>query len=228
MSARAPEGFRVLLSATVPRELVEHGRVFDWRFLVQRVAHGILSFGGTVVCSTSPVLFPLFRGLATVPPMEGGGWHLFHLAGIGPLPADWETLRQGQSTRVTLVGEGRPGDHESIRRDLDLAGRLMVEEAQAGIFIGGSTTGHLGPTPRVRAEYQLLRAKRPPCPAYLVGLLGCETEHLIRDLEHNTEREFNGLSCEELRVLHQGDDVHRVAAFVLSDLKRILPESEFS
>jgi hypothetical protein len=160
--------------------------------------------------------------------MEGGGWHLFHPAGVGPLPAVGETLGRGQSERVTLVGEGRPGDRDSIRRDLDLAGRLMVEEAQAGIFIGGSTTGHLGPTPRVRAGYELLRAKRPPCPAYLIGQLGGETEHLIRDLEHNNEREFNGLSPEGLRVLHHGTDVDVIAALVLSDLKRLLPKGEFS
>ena len=126
---------------------------------------------------------------------------------------------------VTWVGD-EDVTEEAFADQLEEMRKQMVEQVFAAVFIGGRTVGSLGQEPGIVQEYRLCCGEagspspRNSVPAYLVGLLDGQVQQMIRQHETSHQHEPNGLSREELELLHYSDDTDLVAGIILADLLR--------
>ena len=211
----------VFLSASLPDEFRGSPRaqhLFD--FLVALI-YGILSKGSGIVFGGHPTITPLVHRICVAHGFTGRRIALFqHRRFQSQAPPQVADKRVFD---ITWVGDENATE-EAFADQLHEMRRQMAGRATAAVFIGGRTSGGLGTGPGIVEEYRLCcgnptgPAPRGSMVGCLVGLLDGQVEQLIRDHESNNQREPNGLSPEELELLHYSDDPDLVAGIILADL----------
>jgi len=214
--SRPLEGVDILLSASVPDELVRSPRAQDlYSALVIMVRH-IIDAGGTIVFGGHPSITPLIDRAVR---RRGGDTEqikLFQLSRFRTSIPDW--LQQAPFfSEVHWCGTGR----EDIDHELGEMRDAMSATAKAAIFIGGKTTGNVGKVKGIRDEYQRFTALHPDGPVYLLGMMDGETAAIIEDLNQHGEREPNGLTSREASLVHRSDNLYVIVPLILRDLMAI-------
>jgi hypothetical protein len=209
----------VLLSASVPDEIVgtpDAQRLYE---LVAAIVRAIFDLGARLVFGGHPTITPLVHRLAKGRGVPPPGVELFQLERFRD-KAPSETFDRSVLRQVHWVGDPNLDMTEDLARLRD----PMVNLAQAAIFVGGKTTGFSGGKPGIRDEYERFRTAHPDRPVYLVGSAGGETARLIQDAAKDasgTDWEKNGLQGEARHVLHGSHDPSLVAALIARDLLRL-------
>src|ERR1035441_2936379 len=134
-------GLPVMLSASLPDDLVGTSRAQDLYDLLVVLAGGILSSGGRLVFGGHPSVTPLIHRVAQGAGVREGQVTLFQL----------ERFRQQAPIEVqdrSIFGEVRwCEDLESMRQG-------MAAMANAGVFVGGKTVGYVGNKPGIPDEFE--------------------------------------------------------------------------
>jgi hypothetical protein len=162
------KGLPVMLSASLPDDLVGTSRAQDLYDLLVVLAGGILSSGGRLVFGGHPSVTPLLHRVAKGAGVREGQVTLFQL----------ERFREQAPAEVqdrSVFGEVLwCEDLESMREG-------MAAIADAGVFVGGKTAGYVGSKPGIRDEFERFVKRHPLGPVYLLGLLDGETRLLIEE-----------------------------------------------
>lgn len=205
----ALRGLPIMLSASLPDNLVETSRAQDLYDLLVVLAGGILSSGGRLVFGGHPSVTPLIHRVAKGAGVREGQVALFQL----------ERFRQQAPVEVhdrSVFGEVRwCEDLESMREG-------MAAMANAGVFVGGKTTGYLGNKPGIRDEFERFVKRHPAGPVYLLGLLDGETRRLIEEKSGEQPWEPRYLSGEERELLRSAASPDLAAGLVLADLTHMV------
>lgn len=216
-------GSPVFLSASLPDQLRGTTRCQDlFDFLVPLV-NGILSSGGMIVFGGHPTMTPLIHQICIAHNFTGGRVALFQHRRF-----ESEAPPQVQDTNVfdTIWMGDQTASSDQFDEELGAMRKQMVDRAKAAVFIGGRTSDYVGKEPGIVQEYQLFCGEAAsgsghrPGRGYLVGLLDGQVARIIRDNESKNQREHNGLSQEELDLLHHSDDPDLVVGIILADLLR--------
>jgi hypothetical protein len=97
----------------------------------------------------------------------------------------------------------------------------MAAVADAGVFVGGKTSGYIGGKPGIRDEFERFVGKHPNGPVYILGLLDGESRKLIEELSGDELWGPRYLSCEERAVLRESSSPDLAAELILGDLTRV-------
>ena len=102
--------------------------------------------------------------------------------------------------------------------DLTPMRELMVERAEAAVFLGGKTAdeGPVGGKPGILDEYERFLSHRSTGPVYVLGLLDGEAARLAETFEDHP----NPLAPAERQLLGKTTDVDLAASLVLAGLRR--------
>jgi hypothetical protein len=203
------KGLPVMLSASLPDDLVGTSRAQDLYDLLVVLAGGILSSGGRLVFGGHPSVTPLIHSVAKSAGVREGQVTLFQL----------ERFRHQAPAEVqdrSVFGDVRwCEDLASMREG-------MAAMADAGVFVGGKTSGNVGGKPGIRDEFERFVRRHPKGPAYLLGLLDGETRRLIEEKGGEQPWEPKHLSVEERELLRFASSPDLAAGLVLADLTHMV------
>jgi SLOG cluster3 family len=203
------KGLPVMLSASLPDDLVGTSRAQDLYDLLVVLAGGILSSGGRLVFGGHPSVTPLLHRVAKGAGVREGQVTLFQL----------ERFREQAPAEVqdrSVFGEVRwCEDLESMRE-------CMAVIADAGVFVGGKTAGYVGNKPGIRDEFERFVKRHPLGPVYLLGLLDGETRLLIEEKSGEQPWGPRYLSSEERELLRFASSPDLAAGLVLADLAHMV------
>jgi hypothetical protein len=202
------EGIPVLLSAALPEELRGTHRALDLQQLLVALLRGLLTGGGRLVFGGHPSVTPLIHRIASEAGFSVPSIELYQLTRFRE-----EAPEEIYAPTFSL--------HWVDAAELSTMRDEMAERSAAALFVGGKTSGYTGPRPGIRDEYERFLAFHPQGPVYLLGLLDGEALRMIHEMEEAGQREPNGLSPAELRLLHQTTDVDVAVSLVLTDLRRV-------
>lgn len=199
------DDFPVFLSASLPKALQGTPRALDLQGFLVAFVRGLLAAGGRLIFGGHPSVTPLVQRVAS--DFGAGRIELFQLERFRP-HAPPEVHRE------EFVVHWIDSEQFAPMRE------QMVDEARAGVFVGGLTRDEnpIGGVPGIRDEYERFLKRHPEGPAYLLGLLDGEAAVLIRELDDSGVP--NRQRPEEQRLLHQTDNVDLAASLVLADLRR--------
>jgi len=203
------KGLPVMLSASLPDELVGTSRSQDLYDLLVVLAGGILSSGGRLVFGGHPSVTPLLHRVAKGAGVREGQVTLFQL----------ERFRQQAPVEVqdrSVFGGVRWCE------DLEIMREGMAAMANAGVFVGGKTTGYVGNKPGVRDEFERFVRRHPLGPVYLLGLLDGEAQRLIEEKGGDQPWEPRYLSGAERELLRFAASPDLAAGLVLADLTHMV------
>ncbi len=211
-------GLPVMLSASLPQDLVGTSRAQELFDIIVAVVGGVLSANGTLVLGGHPSVTPLVHRVASSFNFKDPRMTLFQLRRFqGDVPK--EAYDEQIFGKVIWVG-GEPVYDTALRDELAEMRDGMVKMARAGIFLGGKVESNVGGIPGIRDEYQRFIDHHKEGPAYLLGGLGGEALRIIQSLEAAGGREPNGLSSEEIADVRYGDDIDFAASIVITDIRR--------
>lgn len=207
-TATSLNGIRLLLSASLPDELVGTPQAQDLYDLLVVFVSGVLSSDGGLVIGGHPTVTPLVHRIAGSVGVEPGQIQLFQLEqfrGIAPAEA-FDKL---------IFGD--------IRWCSDLASmrECMAGAANAAVFAGGRTSGNVAGEAGIRDEFERFLAHHPEGPAYLVGSLAGETAKLIAECEPSPAWGPKQLSGHERHLIATSGSVDLAASLVLTDLASV-------
>ena len=201
-------GFKVFLSSSIPEDLEGHFRAQDHFSLLTSLVGRILQSGGLVVFGGHPSITPLVHSVGRH--AKAGGILLYQSENfrglVGPEVND---------SAIFHAVEWIPQQQDVGASLLDMRQR-MARQADAATFAGGRNKKFFGPKPGIRQEYEVFLQEHAHGPVYLVGMLGGAARDLIRE----GVAEPNTLGSEELRDIHESDDVDLIVGTILADLKR--------
>lgn len=200
-------GIPVLLSASLPEELRGTHRALDLQQLLVALLRGLLTGGGRLVFGGHPSVTPLIHRIASEAGLNVPSIELYQLTRFRD-----EAPEEIYAPTFSL---------HWVDAELSTMQEEMAKRSAAALFIGGKTSGNVGPRPGIREEYERFLSLHPEGPAYLLGLLDGEALRMIGELEEAGCREPNGLSPAELKLLHQTTDVDVAVSLVLADLRRV-------
>lgn len=213
MSARTTNAPTVLLSASLPDELkgtVRAQRLFDVLVVLSRALAGA---GARLVFGGHPTITPVIDQAVARLGVQRDFLQLYQARHYESQVLE-EILDQTRFPCVHWVG--KKGDDR--RSALTALRQRMAKEADAAILIGGRGIRTDTPIPGLREEYALFRAKKPRSPIYILGLLEGEALRMICEVEHDQIDEPNGLSREELQLIHHSDLIELIAPLIVRDL----------
>lgn len=206
------KGLPVMISASLPDDLVGTSQAQDLYDLLVVLAGGILSSGGRLVFGGHPSVTRLIHRIVKTAGTGAGQVTLFQL----------EQFRNQAPAEIqdrTVFGEVQwCTDLESMRDK-------MVAIAKAGVFVGGKTTGNLGNKPGIRDEFERFVRCHPLGPVYLLGLLDGETRRLIEENTGEQPWAPRYLSPEERELLGYASSPDLLAGLVLTDMIQIVQAS---
>lgn len=211
------KGKPVMLSASIPEDLVGSPRSQDCYTAVVVCVQHILAAGGRMIFGGHPTITPLVHYVAQDMVLDAGAIDLFQLRRFEK-EAPQEIHDQQIFRSVNWVGD--VSGQASLEEELGLMREEMVRAAQAGIFLGGKTKNYSGSRPGIRDEYERYLNRHPEGPVYLLGLLEGETANIINELESEGRKEPNGLSAKELEIVHHSDSIDLIAGLIVEDLDR--------
>lgn len=199
----------VMLSASLPTELNGTNRAQDLYDLLVVLATGILTSGGRLVFGGHPSVTPLIHRIAQSADARQGQITLFQL----------EQFRAQAPIQIqdrSVFGEVR------WCKDLQEMRDGMAAMAEAGVFVGGKTSGSVGGKPGIRDEFERFVARHPRGPVYLLGLLDGETQRIIQETSGNQTWKPQYLSSEERALLRDAPSPDLLAGLVLADLAQVV------
>jgi hypothetical protein len=206
------KGKGVMLSASMPTELLGTFRAQDLYTAIVLFTHQIAASGGKIVFGGHPRITPLVHE-AIAKLGKKKVVHLFQLERFKN-QAPQEIHDADVFDDITWIGNGTaPMDEE-----LGLMRDAMASASEAAVFIGGKTKDSLTKEPGIRDEYNRFLTKHPDGPVYLVGYMDGETLNLINELENKNKKEKNRLSDQELQVIHHSKSIDLVVSLILEDL----------
>jgi hypothetical protein len=212
-------GLSVMLSASLPKSLEETRRAKELFDLMVVLIGGILSSSSTLVFGGHPTVTPLIHriaksiGSSTKPQIK-----LFQLNRFRR-QAPEEVYDRSVFGEVAWVGLEK-GDKGPLDLDLAKMRNAMVKASEAAIFIGGKTEAFSGRIPGIRDEYNRFIKQHLNGPVYLLGMLDGESLNIIKGLLERNMREPNSLSEDELKILHNSDNIDLVSSLILADIQR--------
>ncbi len=213
MGQRQLAGLRVMLSGSLPDELLCTPRADDLTNLMVVLVGGVLAAGGRLVFGGHPTLTALVHRVARKGVFRGQ-IELFQ-------PAEFAAGALSQVHDSEVFGAVHWVEGADLEEQLQAMRQLMAARSQAAVFVGGKLAAtSLTKKPGVRAEYECFTDTSPKGPAYLLGLLDGECRNMIHELEQRGGTEPNHLGESERHALHHSHDVDLIAALILADLQR--------
>jgi len=208
------KGKGVMLSASMPTELLGTFRAQDLYTAIVLFTHQIAASGGKIVFGGHPSITPLVHeALAKL-----GKKKVVSL--FQPDQFKNQTPQEIHDADVfddiTWIGDGTT----SMEEELAQMREAMAAASKAAVFIGGKTKDSLTKEPGIRDEYNRFLTKHPDGPVYLVGFMDGETLNLINELENKNEREKNSLSDKELQIIHHSKSIDLVVSLILENLAK--------
>jgi DNA-binding NtrC family response regulator len=211
-------GLPVMLSASLPQNLVGTSRAQELLDIIVAMVGGVLSANGTLVFGGHPSVTPLVHRVARSFSFKDPKVRLFQLRRFQKdLPN--EVYDDGVFGKVVWVGS-ESDDTSDREKDLAEMREEMAKVSRAAIFLGGKTEQNYGRIPGIRDEYQRFINHHKEGPAYLLGGLGGEALRIIQSLEERGNREPNGLSDDEIADVRYSDDMDFAASIVITDIRR--------
>jgi len=206
----------VLLSASIPEAISGDRRNPMPDEALTRLVRHILAAGGQVLSGGHPSIVPLVYRAAR----ESGRTRcaVLYLLERFRDQAPPEIQDSAVFDRIHWIGDGSG----SLEDELTELREAMVAASRAAVFLGGKTERFIGPLPGVRDEYQRFTRQHAHAPVYLLGFLNGETGRIIQELERTGSHEINTLSDADRNLLHDSDNMDRVAPVLLADLERTL------
>lgn len=197
---------RVFLSAAMPSDPddVDLARTTLTPFVVS-LAQALVELGATLVFGGHPSITPVVhRAIAEI-----GGTKKGHV--------ELHQAKAWQADRVSLsqaVREGPlfhkvhwHGSGTSLTDDVaTMRDRMIVAGLDAGVFVGGKTTGFIGPKPGIMDEHERFAAACPDKTMFVVGLAGGAARRIPSD----------GLAVSE--VLRATADPDLAVALIIAEL----------
>lgn len=214
----------VFLSASLPAELAGTSRAQSLFDFLAIFVSGLFASNGNIIFGGHPSITPIIYRLAVNYGTLAPKISLFQLARFR-YDAPSEVMDKNIFQEVNWIGSEKD-DNESLQKSLDEMRMRMVSQAQAGVFLGGNTTGYYGNKPGIIAEYEHFLNQHSNGPAYLIGLLGGGTLNLIKANEDSGMMEPNSLNTNELRAIHHNNNIDLISSVVLTDLVRNLKQIE--
>ncbi len=215
--AKPLENIPVMLSASIPDELMESLQAQDIFSVIILFTKHILNAGGRLVFGGHPTVTPLVHQVCKSMEHKPDAVRLHQLNRFKDTAP--EEIKDKQVFQ-NIYWFGSENRNDDIVPDLAEMRDAMADMSRAAIFVGGKTIrhDHYGDKPGVRDEYERFVKKHPNSPIYLVGLLEGESKVIIEELEKKGEREPNGLTDKQLRIIHHGKNIDLIAPVVVSDI----------
>lgn len=208
------ENISVMLSASVPDELMSSLHAQDLFTVIILFTQHILSEGGSLVFGGHPTITPLVHKTASSIMHDQSAIHLHQIRYFRD-KAPKETFDDTVFPDIQWFGdESREPDVDDFAEMRD----AMSDMSQAAIFVGGKTSGSYGDKPGIRDEYERFLSKNPKGPVYLVGLMEGESKSIINELEQQGKREPNGLTDNQLKLIHSGLNIDLIAPVIIADI----------
>ena len=223
MPKKPLQNISVLVSASIPDELKQSLQAQDIFAAMIMFTQQIIAAGGCLVFGGHPTITPLIHRAAVTVGAEKEAIQLYQLRLFKQdVPQEvWDTQ---VFSHIHWIGREKPADgvisRNMMTEELTTMRQAMIQVSRAAVFIGGKTTGYSGSKPGIRDEYERFRASHPHGPVYLVGLLEGETKKIITELEQQQQREPNGLTDRQLRIIHHGDNIDLIAPVIVTDIAR--------
>ena len=189
MASRIPEGLarrplrgrRILLSAAMPSEPDDMMLARDTlaRFVVS-LTQAIVDLGGVMVFGGHPSVTPLVHRIVSVLQRKGAGEIELHQAehwrgDAATLPL---AVREGPLFRKALWH----GDGQDASADVAALRDGMIRPGlDAGVFVGGRTSGSIGGRPGIIDEHERFVAACSARPAFVLGLARGAASSIPRD-----------------------------------------------
>ncbi len=211
-----------MLSASIPNELQNLPQAQELFSVIILFTRHILRAGGRLLFGGHPTVTPLVHQVASAMEHDEDAIQLYQL-NFFKQQAPEEVWDTNVFKTIHWIGEEPQGTKEDttiLQTGLTKMREAMTEAAQAAIFIGGKTTGFSGGQPGIRDEYEHFLDKPQGGSVYLIGLLKGETEKIITELEGKAEREPNGLTDRQLRILHHGQNIDLIVPVVVADIAK--------
>jgi hypothetical protein len=217
----------VLVSASIPDELKQSLQAQDIFAVIIMFTQQIIAAGGRLVFGGHPTITPLIHRAEVTVGVEKEAIQLYQLR-LFKQDVPQEIWDQQVFSQVHWIGDEKPADgvipQSMMIANLTAMRQAMMQNSQAAVFIGGKTTDFYGAKPGIRDEYERFLASHPRGPVYLVGLLEGETKKIITELEQQQQREPNGLTERQLRIIHHGDNIDLIAPVIVTDIARTVKQ----
>jgi len=217
--AKPLENIAVMLSASIPKELMGSLQAQDIFSVIILFTKHILRRGGRLVFGGHPTVTPLVHQVCSSVKPEADAVRLHQLRRFKD-----DAPKEVWDTKVfqNICWFGSKDKKDLIDPDLAEMRDAMAEMADSAIFVGGKVRNYSGKKPGIRDEYERFLAKHPQGPVYLLGFLEGESKVIIEELEHKGEREPNGLTDKQLRIIHHGNNIDLIVPVVVSDIGKTI------
>ncbi len=212
-TATSLKGIRLMLSASLPDELVGTPRAQDLYDLLGVLVGGVLSSDGGLVLGGHPTVTPLVHRIGQTVGVVPGQIQLFQLE-------QFRDKAPAEAFDERIFGQVRWCVNMASMRD------CMAREANSAVFAGGRTSGNVGGMPGIRDEFERFLKHHPGGPAYLLGSLDGEAAKLIAESRPGVAWGPKWLSVRERELIAASDSVDLAASLVLTDLASIAADTQ--